>query len=75
MYHRFNVVYEPLMLDLCCILHPLLYFYRVLVDLGPKLSRQFYLNMCLSDIILHNQEHSLEALKKNPVFMSIEIFR
>lgn len=71
--HCLDVINETLMLNLGRILYSLLYFDRILIDLGSKLGSHLDLNMRLSDIVLHYQKHCFVALQKNLIFMRVEI--
>jgi len=62
------------MLNLGSILHTLLDFHWVLIDFSTKLCGNFNFNVCLQNVILENQEHSLVALKQNLVLMRVEVF-
>lgn len=75
MYHRLDVVNKALMLYLRGLINGLLDLNRILVNFCAQFSGDLDFKMCLRDIVLKYQKHSLVALKQYLVFMDIHVLR
>lgn len=69
----FDVVYKPLMLYACWLVHLGFDLYWILVNFGPQFCRYFNLLMSLHDVVLDQQEHSFVRGEKYLILMNVHV--